>query len=57
MSDPESTTGLPPADLQEVEVDEADEFSRPAPLEAEPADVVEQRTDVPPDEDDLTPEQ
>jgi hypothetical protein len=56
MSDPEITTGLPPADLQEVEVDEADEASRPVPLEAEPADVVEQRADVPLDEDDVTPD-
>lgn len=56
MSDPEITTDLPPADLQEVEVDEADESSRPLPLEAEPADVAEQRTDVPLDEDDVTPD-
>lgn len=57
MSDPEITTDhLPPADLQEVEVDEADELSRPLPLEAEPADVTEQRTDVPLDEDDVTPD-
>jgi len=36
MTDPEETVRLLPTDLEEVEVDEADEFSRPAPLEAEP---------------------
>jgi hypothetical protein len=56
MSDPEITTGLQPADLAEVEVHEADESSRPLPLEAEPADVAEQRADVPADEDDEVPE-
>jgi hypothetical protein len=54
MTDPEITTGLPQADLAEVEVDEADESSRALPLEADPADVTEQRRDVPmpPDEDE-----
>jgi len=52
MTDPESTTELPPADLAEVEVDEADEFSRPLPEEADPADVAEQRTDVPAEDDE-----
>ncbi|HET6877574.1 MAG TPA: hypothetical protein VFH38_08605 [Jatrophihabitans sp.] len=52
MTDPESTTDLPPADLAEVEVDEADEFSRPLPDEADPADVAEQRTDVPTDDEE-----
>jgi hypothetical protein len=52
MTDPEITTSLPPADLEEVEVDEADEFSRPAPIEAEEADVAEQRVDVPVDDDE-----
>lgn len=52
MTDPEITTGLPPADLAEVEVDEADEFSRPAPIEAEEGDVAEQRLDVPLDDEE-----
>ena len=52
MTDPEITTGLPPADLEEVEVDEADEFIRPVPIEAAEGDVAEQRLDVPMDDDD-----
>jgi hypothetical protein len=52
MTDPEVTTGLPPADLAEVEVDEADEFSRPAPIEAAEGDVAEQRLDVPLDDEE-----
>jgi len=52
MTDPEETTDLPPADLAEVEVDEADPLEREMPDEADPADVVEQRADVPEDEDD-----
>ena len=44
MTDPEQTAvQLHPADLQEVEADEADEFERPTPLEAEAADVLEQK--------------
>lgn len=55
MTDPENTTELPRADLEEVEVDEADELSRGLPLEADPADVEEQRLEVPtpPEEDEL----
>lgn len=52
MTDPEIATNLPPEDMQEVGVDEADEFSRPAPIEAEEADVAEQRLDVPVDDDE-----
>ena len=51
MTDPEIATNLSPDDLEEVGVDEADEFSRPAPIEAEEADVAEQRLDVPVDDD------
>jgi hypothetical protein len=50
MTDPEDTTGLLPADLAETEVDEADEFERPLPLEAEEADVVEQKLALPDDD-------
>lgn len=56
MTDPEIATNLSPDDLQEVEVDEADEFSRPAPIEAEEADVAEQRLDIPVDDDEPDPE-
>jgi hypothetical protein len=52
MTDPEIATNLSPEDMQEVGVDEADEFSRPAPIEAEEADVAEQRLDVPVDDDE-----
>lgn len=52
MTDPEVTTELPAADLAEVEVDEADEFGRPTPIEAEEGDVAEQRRDVPMDDDE-----
>jgi hypothetical protein len=51
MTDPEIATNLSPDDLEEVGVDEADELSRPAPIEAEEADVAEQRLDVPVDDD------
>ncbi|HJQ44274.1 MAG TPA: hypothetical protein VJ831_14395 [Jatrophihabitantaceae bacterium] len=46
VTDPEDSVQLHPADLAETEVDEADEFERPIPLEAEPADVVEQKLAV-----------
>ena len=52
MTDPEIATNLSPDDLREVGVDEADEYSRPAPIEAEEADVAEQRLDVPVDDDE-----
>jgi hypothetical protein len=44
--DPEVTTELPPADLQEVAVDETPDEQRPQPLEADPADAAEQRAEV-----------
>ena len=46
MTDPEDSLDLMAADLSETEVDAADEFTRPLPLEAEPADVVEQKQSV-----------
>lgn len=52
MTDPEITTELQPADLAEVEVDEADAASRDAPLEADAADVAEQWHDLPDGGDD-----
>ncbi|MDT4937109.1 MAG: hypothetical protein QOG80_780 [Pseudonocardiales bacterium] len=56
MTDPEDTTRLLPADLAETEVDEADEFERPLPLEADPADAVEQKLVVDIDETDYPDE-
>jgi len=50
MTDPEDTTSLLPSDLEETEVDEADEFERPTPPDANEADVIEQKLEV--DDDD-----
>ncbi|MGN6609106.1 MAG: hypothetical protein ACTHMS_19095 [Jatrophihabitans sp.] len=56
--DPEETVpDLRPADLAEVEVDEADEHGRDLPLEAEEADVLEHRTPVDEDPDERRPPQ
>lgn len=46
MTDPENVTELQPADLAEVEVDEVPDETRPRPLEADDADVDEQRAEV-----------
>lgn len=43
MTDPEDVTQLRMADLMEVEVDEAPAEDRPQPIEADPADVADQR--------------
>jgi hypothetical protein len=51
VTDPETTLDLMPADLAETEVDIADEFEHPLPLEADPADVAEQQLVVEDDED------
>ena len=42
----------------EVEVDETPDDERPLPFEADPADVSEQRAELPPDEEpvDLEPD-
>ena len=45
-TDPEDSVRVHPADLEETEIDLADEFERPVPVEADPADVVEQRNTV-----------
>jgi hypothetical protein len=50
--DPENVTTLQPADLSEVEVDETPDDERPQPIEADPADVAEQRREVPLPDDD-----
>jgi hypothetical protein len=41
--DPDDVVSPQPADLEETAVDEIDDFERAAPLEANDADVVEQR--------------
>ena len=51
MSDPEDITAPRPTDLEETVVDETDEIDRPIPVEADPADVVEQRMAIPDDDD------
>ncbi len=56
MTDPENTVGPTQADLEEAAVDVADESDRPAPLEAEPADVAEQKQSVDSDEEDYRDE-
>jgi hypothetical protein len=56
VTDPEDSVDLMPADLAEVEVDVADEFERPLPIEADPADVVEQKQAVDDDGDDYPDE-
>jgi hypothetical protein len=56
MSDPEDVTQLRKADLAEVEVDETPDDERPRPLEANPADVAEQRIQVDIDDDETEPD-
>jgi hypothetical protein len=46
VTDPENVTQLQPADLAEVEVDETPDEQRPQPVEADPADVADQRAEV-----------
>ena len=50
--DPEDVTELPPADLAEVAVDATPDDERPRPLEADPADTSDQRTEVELEEDE-----
>jgi hypothetical protein len=50
MTDPENVTQLQKVDLEEVEVDEIDDSERPQPIEADDADVAEQRIQL--DDDD-----
>lgn len=49
MTDPEDSVTLRPADLAEAEADLTDDFERPLPIEAEEADVLEQKQDLPDD--------
>jgi hypothetical protein len=55
VTDPEDVTQLRRADLEEVGVDEAPGDERPQPLEADPADVAEQRRIEDEDDDDDRP--
>jgi hypothetical protein len=57
VTDPEDVTRLQKADLAEVEVDETPDDERPMPLEADAADVSEQRLDLGDDDEppDLEP--
>jgi hypothetical protein len=47
VTDPEISVGPTRDELYEEEVDLADEFERPLPVEADEADVVEQKQAVP----------
>lgn len=47
MTDPEDLMDVMPGELAETEPDQSEEFDRPLPLEAEPADAVEQQLEVP----------
>lgn len=51
LTDPEDVTQLRESDRVEVEVDETPDDGRPQPLEADPADVADQRR-IEPDDDD-----
>jgi hypothetical protein len=52
MTDPEYPVTTDHEDLTEREADVVDEFDRPLPIDANEADVIEQKQDVPEDEDD-----
>lgn len=53
MTDPEEPISVDREDLVEREADVVDEFDRPLPDDANEADVIEQKLDVPEsDEDD-----
>jgi hypothetical protein len=47
MTDPEDTVTERPADFAEAEADLLDEFEREAPVEADDADAMDQKLDVP----------
>jgi hypothetical protein len=53
VTDPEDVTQLRKADLIEVEVDETPDDDRPVPFEADPADVLEQRIELPADDEPI----
>jgi hypothetical protein len=53
VPDPEDVTRPTQAELEEAGVDETPDEERPLPIEADPADVADQRVEVRVDEDDL----
>ena len=52
MTDPEDTVSERPADFAEDEADLLDEFEREIPVEADDADAVEQKIEVPDEGED-----
>ncbi len=52
MTDPENTVRERQADFAEDEVNLLDEFERELPAEADDADAVEQKLDIPADDDE-----
>ena len=46
VDDPEVTTQPPKDELEEAEADVLPDSTRPAPIEADPADVADQRVEV-----------
>ena len=52
MTDPEDTVSPRPADLAEAEAELVDDVDRPAPFEAEDGDVLEQKQELPDDDED-----
>jgi hypothetical protein len=52
MTDPEDVTQVRKSDLIEVQVDETPDDVRPLPIEADPADVSDQRIEIPLPDDD-----
>jgi hypothetical protein len=52
VTDPEDVTRPTDAELEEAEVGETPDAERPQPIEADPADVADQRTEVGQDEDE-----
>jgi hypothetical protein len=55
MSDPEEPAPVDDEDLIEREADVTDEFDRPIPVEADEADAIEQKLDVPEADEDAYP--
>ena len=52
MTDPEDVVTADPQDLREREADVVDEFDRPLPVDADEADVYEQKRALPDDDED-----
>jgi hypothetical protein len=52
VTDPEVVTRPTQAELEEAEVDETPDEQRPQPIEADPADVADQRAELRGDEDE-----